>query len=108
MINTKLLAYAAYTKTDIEWIGTTPSHWQLTRNKDFFDERGSLSLSGDETLLTVSHITGVTRRSEKNVNMFMAETMEGYMDFTRFSRHIIMSQLKWRKLNEGYQIYSRI
>jgi type I restriction enzyme, S subunit len=78
VINTKLLAYAAYTKTDIEWIGTTPSHWQLTRNKDIFDERGSLSLSGDETLLTVSHITGVTRRSEKNVNMFMAETMEGY------------------------------
>jgi hypothetical protein len=28
------------------------------------------------------------------------------MDFTRFDRHIIMSQLKWRKLNEGYQIYS--
>ena len=37
-----------------------------------------MSLSGDETLLTVSHITGVTRRTEKNVNMFMAETMEGY------------------------------
>lgn len=37
-----------------------------------------LSKSGDETLLTVSHLTGVTKRSEKNVNMFMAETMEGY------------------------------
>lgn len=37
-----------------------------------------MSSSGDETLLTVSHITGVTRRTEKNVNMFMAETMEGY------------------------------
>ena len=36
------------------------------------------SLSGEETLLTVSHITGVTPRSEKNVNMFMAETMAGY------------------------------
>ena len=30
------------------------------------------------------------------------------MDFTRFDRHIIMSQLKRRKLHEGYQIYSRI
>lgn len=37
-----------------------------------------MSIFGDETLLTVSHITGVTRRTEKNVNMFMAETMEGY------------------------------
>jgi type I restriction enzyme S subunit len=70
--------YAAYMVSDIEWIGETPSHWSITRNKDIFYERGSLSQNGDETLLTVSHITGVTRRSEKNVNMFMAETMEGY------------------------------
>lgn len=62
----------------LEWIGEAPAHWEITRNKDIFEERGSLSISGDETLLTVSHITGVTRRTEKNVNMFMAETMEGY------------------------------
>ena len=29
-------------------------------------------------MLTVSHITGVTPRSEKDVNMFEAETTEGY------------------------------
>ena len=29
-------------------------------------------------MLTVSHLTGVTPRSEKNVNMFEAETNEGY------------------------------
>lgn len=73
-----LARYAAYTDSGIEWLGEVPSHWSITRNKDIFSERGSLSKSGDETLLTVSHITGVTRRSEKNVNMFMAETMEGY------------------------------
>ena len=28
------------------------------------------------------------------------------LDFTRFDRHIIMSKLKRRKLNERYQIYS--
>ena len=28
------------------------------------------------------------------------------MDFTRFDRHIIMSQLERRKLHEGYQIYT--
>ena len=70
--------YAAYTDSGVEWLGETPSHWLPTRNKEIFFERGSLSPNGDETLLTVSHITGVTRRSEKNVNMFMAETMEGY------------------------------
>jgi len=62
----------------VEWIGEIPIHWEVTRNKDIFEERGNLSNSGTETLLTVSHITGVTRRTEKNVNMFMAETMKGY------------------------------
>jgi type I restriction enzyme S subunit len=70
--------YEAYKDSGVEWLGDVPAHWEIVRNKDIFQERGSLSISGDETLLTVSHITGVTRRSEKNVNMFMAETMEGY------------------------------
>lgn len=70
--------YAAYQSNGVEWAGETPSHWIPTRNKDIFTERGSLSQTGEEILLTVSHITGVTRRSEKNVNMFMADTMEGY------------------------------
>ena len=30
------------------------------------------------------------------------------IDFTRFTRHIIMSQLERRVKNEGHQIYSRI
>jgi type I restriction enzyme S subunit len=62
----------------IEWIGEVPEHWEVVRNKQIFQERSILSSTGKETLLTVSHITGVTPRSEKNVNMFMAETMEGY------------------------------
>lgn len=70
--------YRSYTNNAVKWIDETPSHWAPTRNKEIFFERGSLSKTGEETLLTVSHITGVTRRSEKNVNMFMAETMEGY------------------------------
>jgi len=78
MINLRLIRYNKYTDSNVEWLGEIPAHWSVTRNKDIFEERGSLSSTGDETLLTVSHITGVTRRSEKNVNMFMAETMEGY------------------------------
>ncbi|MCU0535082.1 MAG: restriction endonuclease subunit S [Hydrococcus sp. Prado102] len=62
----------------VEWIGEIPEHWEVIRNKQIFQERSSISSTGKETLLTVSHITGITPRSEKNVNMFMAETMEGY------------------------------
>lgn len=78
MMNNRMLKYDGYKESGEEWIGKTPLRWKITRNKDIFEERGSLSYSGQETLLTVSHITGVTRREEKNVNMFMAETMEGY------------------------------
>ncbi|CAD5984354.1 Putative type I restriction enzyme specificity protein HI_0216 (plasmid) [Planktothrix agardhii] len=70
--------YPAYKDSGIEWLGAVPEHWSIVRNKKIFKERNSLSTTGKETLLTVSHITGVTPRSEKNVNMFMAETMEGY------------------------------
>jgi type I restriction enzyme S subunit len=42
-----------------------------------FQERDERSATGDEEMLTVSHITGVTPRSEKNVNMFEAESNEG-------------------------------
>ena len=56
----------------------TPTHWEMRRNKTFLREIADLSTSGNEELLTVSHITGVTPRSEKDVTMFLAETNEGY------------------------------
>ncbi|GHF86505.1 restriction endonuclease subunit S [Thalassotalea marina] len=74
----KLKPYGSYSESGVEWIGETPSHWKIYRNKEIFKERGTLSSTGSEKLLTVSHITGVTLRSEKNVNMFMAESHEGY------------------------------
>lgn len=55
-----------------------PAHWELLRAKYVLRERDVRSVDGSEELLTVSHITGVTRRSEKQVYMFMAETNEGY------------------------------
>jgi type I restriction enzyme, S subunit len=60
------------------WFGTLPVSWNVKRAKFLFRERQDRSATGDEELLTVSHITGVTKRSEKNVNMFLAESMEGY------------------------------
>jgi type I restriction enzyme S subunit len=60
-------------------VDQVPAHWQVERNRVFWREVNDRSVAGDEELLTVSHITGVTRRSEKSdVNMFLAETMEGY------------------------------
>jgi type I restriction enzyme, S subunit len=60
------------------WFGRLPADWFVRRAKFLFRERLARSESGDEELLTVSHITGVTKRSEKDVNMFLAESMEGY------------------------------
>ena len=63
----------------VEWIGDIPAHWEVRRNKRIFRERDDRSETGEEELLTVSHITGVSPRAEKkNVGMFLAETLEGY------------------------------
>lgn len=64
--------------SNIPWLGQIPEHWQLERSKWLFQERDQRSETGEEELLTVSHLTGVTLRSEKDVNMFKAETNEGY------------------------------
>ena len=62
----------------IPWLGELPAHWAVERARWLFKEHDERTRTGDEELLTVSHLTGVTPRSEKDVNMFMAETMEGY------------------------------
>lgn len=62
----------------IDWLGDMPSHWEVERSRWLFTERDQRSTTGEEEMLTVSHLTGVTPRSEKNVNMFEAETTEGY------------------------------
>ncbi|HPO12198.1 MAG TPA: restriction endonuclease subunit S [Candidatus Hydrogenedentes bacterium] len=62
----------------IPWLGQIPKHWETERARWLFRERDERSETGDEELLTVSHLTGVTPRSEKDVNMFEAETTEGY------------------------------
>jgi type I restriction enzyme S subunit len=62
----------------IDWLGDVPAHWEVERTRWLFTERDQRSTTGEEEMLTVSHLTGVTPRSEKNVNMFEAETNEGY------------------------------
>ena len=62
----------------IDWIGKLPADWKVQRGKHLFVETNERSIDGHEELLTVSHITGVTPRSMKNVNMFMAESLVDY------------------------------
>ncbi|MFJ8848755.1 restriction endonuclease subunit S [Streptomyces sp. NPDC102437] len=62
----------------IDPLGSVPAHWTVTRNKNILREITDLSVDGSEELLTVSHLTGVTPRSEKTVYMFEAESVVGY------------------------------
>lgn len=61
----------------IDWIGEIPEHWKVKRAKYLLNEVDERSENGDEELLSVSHLTGVTPRAEKNVSMFMAEDYSG-------------------------------
>lgn len=61
----------------VEWIGEIPAHWNVLRAKYLFREIDCRSTDGTEELLSVSHTTSVTPRSEKNVNMFLAEDYSG-------------------------------
>ena len=62
----------------VEWIDSIPEEWSMERGKGLFIEVDNRSEDGTEELLTVSQYTGITPRSQKNVNMFEAETLEGY------------------------------
>lgn len=62
----------------VDWIGKIPEHWEIKRGKFLFVIINEYSSTGEEELLTVSDRTGITPRSMKNVNMFMAESLVGY------------------------------
>ena len=70
--------YPAYKPSGVEWLGDVPEHWEVRPAKGYFREADERSEIGSEELLSVSHITGVTPRSEKNITMFMAVSNVGY------------------------------
>lgn len=72
-----LRPYPEYKQSCVLWLGRIPAHWPETRAKYFFKEIDERSQTGDEEMLSVSHITGVTPRSQKNVTMFKAESNVG-------------------------------
>ncbi|WP_033411694.1 restriction endonuclease subunit S [Methylosarcina fibrata] len=70
--------YSGYRKPKMPWLPNIPEHWDEQRAKVFFREVDDRSRTGDEELLSVSHLTGVTPRSQKNVTMFKAESYAGH------------------------------
>lgn len=69
--------YPANRSARVRWLGSIPDHWDEKRGKFFFREVDERSTTGAEEMLSVSHITGVTPRSQKNVTMFKAESNVG-------------------------------
>jgi type I restriction enzyme S subunit len=62
----------------IPWLGEIPAHWEVKRAKYLFTESDERSAEGNEELLSVSHLTGVTPRSQKNITMFKAQSYAGH------------------------------
>lgn len=73
-----LRPYAEMKQSGLPWLGFIPEGWHARRAKYSFQEVDDRSEQGDEELLSVSHKTGVTPRSQKNVTMFLAESYEGH------------------------------
>ena len=73
-----LKPYPSYKPARVHWLGDIPEHWVEKRGKYFFREIDERSVNGEEELLSVSHITGVTPRSQKSVTMFKAESYVGH------------------------------
>lgn len=71
-------AYPSYRAARMRWLPPVPGHWNEQRAKTFFREVDERSRTGQEELLSVSHLTGVTPRSQKNVTMFEAASYVGH------------------------------
>ncbi|NTF35031.1 restriction endonuclease subunit S [Rhizobium skierniewicense] len=71
------IAYPSYRQARIRWLPPVPEHWTERRAKTFFREVDERSHTGHEELLSVSHLTGVTPRSQKNVTMFKSASYIG-------------------------------
>jgi type I restriction enzyme S subunit len=76
-----MIAVAVENKKTV-WLGEFPSHWQVLRIKNLFQEMENRSETGSEELLSVSHNTGVTMKRESLENeddhLTNAESLVGY------------------------------
>jgi len=76
-MTTDLRPYPEYKDSGLPWLGQIPAHWDEKRAKYYFREVDERSSTGEERLMSVSHVTGVTPRKQ-NVTMFMAESNVGH------------------------------
>jgi type I restriction enzyme S subunit len=67
-----------FKSSGIPWLGDIPQHWEVKRAKYLYREVNDRSSDGSEELLSVSHLTGVTPRSQKNITMFKAASYAGH------------------------------
>lgn len=76
-----MIAEATENKNAV-WLGEFPSHWEVLRIKNLFQEMENRSETGSEELLSVSHYTGVTLKRESLENeddhLTNAESLVGY------------------------------
>lgn len=73
--------YPKYQESGVKWLNQIPSHWELKRFKQVFQERDERSVDGSQTLLSVSAYTGVSPRSEiidDGEYLTRSESLEGY------------------------------
>lgn len=68
----------AMRESGIAWLGHVPARWDVRPAKWFYREVNERSERGQEQLMSVSHLTGVTPRAAKNVTMFMAACYAGH------------------------------
>ena len=61
----------------VDWLGDIPAHWDARRLRFLYRQVDERSTTGEESLMSVSHITGVTTR-KSSVTMFLAESNVGY------------------------------
>lgn len=74
-------SYENYKSSGISWLGKIPEHWEVKRIKYIFTEQDKRSVNGLEELLSVSHYTGVTKKSDRfkiGEEISNAKTLIGY------------------------------
>lgn len=74
----QLPKYEAYKDSGVEWLGEIPAEWNLKKFKYLLDEINIRSVTGEETLLSLSKYHGVVPKSSLEDRSGGAATLIGY------------------------------
>ena len=81
-------------QSGIDYIDKTPKHWTIKRLKYILTERNERSITGTETLLSVSQYLGVIPSSDNKMRTMQADSLVGY-------KIVKKDDLVFNKLNPG-------